>query len=119
GALDTLKYLEKGGRIGKAQALVGSMLHIKPMISVRDGIVVPLEKVRTHAKAIERLYQLAAERMPAREIGVIYSTEFEEAEMMVKRLQELAPTQHIYLSRFGPCLGTYVGPGSLGVITLT
>ena len=66
GALDTLDFLYKGGRVGKAQAWLGSILNIKPLISVQDGEVVPLERVRTHSKAIERVYQLLKERLPTR-----------------------------------------------------
>jgi DegV family protein with EDD domain len=118
GALDTLDFLYKGGRIGKAQAWLGSILSIKPLISVHDGEVVPLERVRTRSKAIERLYQLLKEGLPAKEIGVMYSTEAEEAEKLVAHLRELLPQQQVYLTRFGPALGTHMGPGCLATATL-
>ncbi len=118
GAPGTLDFLYRGGRIGKAQAWLGSILSIKPLISVRDGEVVPLERVRTHSKAMERLYQLIEERLPAKEVGVMYSTETEEAERLVEHIKELFPQQQIYLTRFGPVLGTYMGPGCLATATL-
>jgi len=117
-ALDTLEFLQKGGRVGKAQAWFGSLLAIKPMISLRDGEVVPLERVRTRAKSTARLYELLEQHLPAREIAVVYSTNREEADMMMKRVAELGQGQSAYLARFGPVLGTYVGPNSLAVVTL-
>jgi len=118
GALDTLIYLQKGGRIGKAQAWIGSILSFKPLISFKKGETIPLERVRTHSKAVDKLYEILKENLPAREVAVIYSTEAEEAEKMVGYLKGLYPEKHIYLSRFGPVLGTYVGPRSLGVSVL-
>lgn len=119
GALDTLEFLAKGGRVGKANAWIGSLLSIKPLISVRDGEVVPLERVRTRSKAIERLHKLLKERLPAKEIGVMYSTDAEEAEKLAEHLGELFPQQPVYLSRFGPVLGTYMGPGCLAAAAIT
>ena len=117
-ALDTLEFLQKGGRVGKAQAWFGSLLAIKPMISLRDGEVVPLERVRTRAKSTARIYELLEQHLPAREIAVVYSTDREEADMMMKRVAGLGGGQSAYLARFGPVLGTYVGPNSLAVVTL-
>lgn len=117
-ALDTLEYLQKGGRVGKAQAWLGSILSIKPIISLREGEVVPLERVRTHAKAVERINQILEAKLPAREIALVYNTDASEAEKMMQHLGKIIPGQKVYLARFGPVLGTYVGPGSLAVITL-
>ena len=119
GALDTLEFLAKGGRVGKANAWIGSLLSIKPLISVRDGEVVPLERVRTRTRAIERLHQLLKERLPAKEIGVMYSTDAEEAKKLAEHLREFFPQQPVYLSRFGPVLGTYMGPGCLAAASIT
>ncbi len=117
-ALDTLEFMQKGGRVGKAQAFLGSLLAVKPLISLKDGEVVPLERVRTRAKATARIYELLAENLPAKEAAVIYSTDREEAEKLVKHLETVRPGQKTYLARFGPALGTYVGPNSLAVVTL-
>lgn len=116
--LDSLEFLQKGGRIGKAQAWLGSLLSIKPLISLHEGEVVPVERVRTRSKAIERVYELLKEHLPAKEVAVMYSTEADEAEKLLEHVQESYPQQQSYLSRFGPVLGTYVGPGSLAAITL-
>jgi DegV family protein with EDD domain len=119
GALDTLEFLAKGGRVGKASAWIGSILSIKPLISVRDGEVVPLDRVRTRSKSLERFHQLLKEHLPAKEMGVMYSTDLEEAEKLAKYLKELFPQQPVYLARFGPVLGTYMGPGCLAAATIT
>ncbi len=118
GLLDSLHYLEKGGRIGKAQAWMGSVLSIKPIVSVAGGEVVPLERVRTRSKAVERLYQMADGHLPAKEISVVYSTGAAEAEKLLEHLKKAAPGQDVYLARFGAVLGTYVGPDSIGIATL-
>jgi DegV family protein with EDD domain len=117
-APDTLEFLQKGGRVGKAQAWLGSILSIKPLISLRDGEVVPLERVRTHSKAIARVYELLNEHVPARELSVAYSTDPEEANKLVAHLNRLFPEQPVYLSRFGAGLGTHLGPDSLAFATL-
>jgi DegV family protein with EDD domain len=116
--LDSLEFLQKGGRIGKAQAWLGSLLSIKPLISLHEGEVIPLDRVRTRSKGIERVYELLKEHLPAKEVAVMYSTEANEAQKLLEHVQESYPQQQIYLSRFGPVLGTYVGPGSLAAITL-
>ena len=117
-ALDTLEFLHKGGRIGKASAWLGSILSIKPIISIAEGEVIPLDRVRTHAKAVARMYQLLEENLPARELAVVYSTDAQEADKIVTVVKEISHQQSVYLARFGPVLGTYVGPDSLGIIAL-
>jgi DegV family protein with EDD domain len=117
-ALDTLEFLQKGGRVGKAQAWLGSLLAIKPMISLRAGEVVPLERVRTRSKATARIYELLEQHLPAREAAVVYSTDRDEADKVMSHVRELYPEQSVYLARFGPVLGTYVGPNSLAIVTL-
>jgi DegV family protein with EDD domain len=119
GALDTLEFLAKGGRVGKASAWIGSLLSIKPLISVSDGEVVPLDRVRTRSKSLERFHQLLKEHLPAEELGVMYSTDVEEAKKLAEHLKELSPQQPVYLTRFGPVLGTYMGPGCLAAATIT
>ncbi len=118
GIVDKLEFLQRGGRIGKAQQWMGSLLSVKPILCVRDGEVSPLERVRTRAKAIERIYALSSEMLPAREIGVMYSTEKAEADKLLEHIQKQAPGQPVYMARFGPVLGTYVGPDCLAVVSL-
>ena len=114
-SLDTLEYLQKGGRIGKAQAFVGSLLSVKPILTLLDGEVSPLERPRNHERAMRRLVELARERAPLQQLGVVYSTEADWAADLRHRLSELLPEEQIITSRFGPALGTYVGPKALGI----
>ena len=113
--LDTLEYLQKGGRIGKAQAFLGSVLSVKPILKLQDGVAHPLERPRNQARAVRRLLELVRELAPVRQLGVIHSTEPEQAEELRQRLSDLLPEDQVVMSRFGPVLGTYVGPNALGV----
>lgn len=113
--LDTLEYLEKGGRVGKAQAFLGSVLRVKPILRLIDGEAHPVERPRTQTKALARLLKLATELGPAERVAVIYSTEEEAANHLRRNLTDLAQEADIILARFGPTLGTYVGPGALGI----
>ena len=115
GLLDTLEYLHKGGRIGKAQAFLGTMLKVKPVLTVRDGEVLPLERVRSRAKAIDRMCQIIEGFGPFSEIAILHNTTPEEAEALAQRLEPLFPRERMYSAKFGPVMGTYVGPGTLGV----
>ncbi len=119
GLLDTLRYLEKGGRIGKAQAFMGSLLHIKPLLTVRDGEVHPLERARNRAKGTQRLYDLANEHAPLADLAVAYTTTPDEARALADRLRPLHPTGDVFVSQLGPVVGTYLGPQVLGVALLT
>ena len=80
GLLDTLEYLEKGGRIGKAQAFMGSLLRIKPLLTIRDGEAHPLERARTRAKGVDRMCELVQEQMPLKDLAVVYTTTPDEAQ---------------------------------------
>ncbi|MBM3946276.1 MAG: DegV family protein [SAR202 cluster bacterium] len=115
GVVDTLDYLVKGGRVGKAQAFVGGVLKIKPIITVHDGAVHPVERVRTTQKAIDRMVELARENAPASSVGVIHATTRDVAQALASRLRDLAPDGQVLMARFGPVIGTYLGPGAVGV----
>jgi DegV family protein with EDD domain len=113
--VDRLDYLQKGGRIGKAASLVGSMLKINPLLSVEDGEVVPYARVRTHAKAIERLLQLALEQ-DAEMILVGYGTNAAEAEEFAGHIRSEKPGAEVIPFRIGPTVGVYTGPGVIGFV---
>lgn len=115
GMVNTLEYLSKGGRIGKAQALLGTMLSIKPLIGVRDGEVIGIGRVRSRAKAIERILQIVQGMGTIQDLAVMDSTIPQEVEALAQRLSLVFPEKRIYRSKFGPVIGTYLGPGSLGV----
>ena len=114
-ALDTLEYLQKGGRIGKAQAFIGSVLNVKPILALRDGEAHPVERLRNRERAIRRLAELTQALAPLQQLAVIYSTEAEQAESLMSILSGLVPADQLVAARFGPTLGTYLGPRAVGV----
>lgn len=113
--LDTLEYLQRGGRIGRARSLIGSLLSIKPILHVEDGEVAPFDRVRTRAKAVARLQELALEHRNARRLYVACSANDPEAMEMIERLQPQMPHTDFVFSHFGPTVGVYIGPNALGV----
>ena len=116
---ETLEYLEKGGRIGKAQAMIGSVLKIKPMIIVRDGEVTPLGKARTFQKALVKMKQTARDFAPLEALAVMHSTTPEAAEAVADDLKDLLPDgAEPHVTRFGSALGVYTGPGAIGIALL-
>lgn len=112
--LDTLKYIERGGRIGKTQAFLGTLLNVKPMIYIR-GEVLPGERVRTHKKAIARLVELATEEAPYRDLAVLHSTSAEYANELAGRLGAIYPRDRIIVTQLTPVIGVHGGPGIVGV----
>ncbi len=113
--MDTLEYLRRGGRIGRAQAFLGSLLNVKPMIKIEDGEVHPWERVRSRAKAIDRLYEFVAGLSNIKDLSILYSTTLSEARGFAQRLAPFFPPEQTHMAQFGPVIGTYTGPGALGV----
>ena len=116
GLLDTLEYLQKGGRIGKVRGFVGSLLRIRPIVTVREGIVHSVISVRSRAAGIQYMVTLAEERSPLKQAAVMYSTIPEEADELAERVRPLVSGGDVIQARMGPVLGTYVGPGTIGVV---
>lgn len=112
--LDTLEYLQKGGRIGRASAFLGSALRIKPLITVRDGVVEPVERVRTFRRGVERLAEIARQHAPFSRLTVLHLDAEEPARALRGELQAVHPDLEIPLSTIGTVVGTYAGPGTLG-----
>jgi DegV family protein with EDD domain len=117
-AFDTLEYLERGGRIGKAQALMGSMLGINPVLGIKDGEAFPFARERSRAKAIDQLYNFAVSYSHIDEIAVEDATTPGEADALIKRLGAIFPKERIYRSKVSPVIGTNVGPRVIGVAVL-
>ncbi|MFH1484455.1 MAG: DegV family protein [Chloroflexota bacterium] len=115
GVVDSLEYLHKGGRIGKASVLLSSLLQIKPLIACRDGETYPLGRERTRPRALERMRKLVEEHSPINEMAILHSTTPAEAEALAERFSGILPRDQIIFARFGPVLGTYLGPGAIGV----
>ena len=116
--VDTLEYLQRGGRIGRARSLLGSVLSIKPLLHVEGGEIEPLDRVRTRTKAIERLYELAIGKPRTRMMFVASSGGDTEAEAFVERLRPMLPHTDIGRAQIGPIVGVYSGPNALGIATL-
>lgn len=116
-AVDTLEYLKRGGRIGAAGALLGNMLSVKPIISVRDGEVFLVERPRTRSKAYTRIAQLVGEMGPIDSLTLIESNE----EVGQQLAEALKATYHGTMDKqkFGAVLGAHAGPGIVGVSVVT
>ena len=110
--VDTLKYLLLGGRIGRAKALVGSILNVKPLLTLENGETVPVGQARTRAKGIERLFNFVAGATSVQDVAVAYSTTLDEAKALAERIGSAAKVA-VRVVRLGTTLGVHLGPGSL------
>ncbi len=114
--VETLEYLEREERIGKAQAILGTMLDIKPILIVEDGEIIPLEKVRARAKAIDKLLEFVAEFSHIQRVAILQSVPNEESPTLIERLEMIFPKMKFPVVTYGPVLATHVGPDATGVI---
>ena len=110
---DTLEYLKRGGRIGSAQALLGSLLSMKPILKLTDGEVHPHEKVRTKGKAVQRMREIAAAGGPYREAAVMHRVTDEEAASMADHLAQFTANP-VLNGSIGASIGAHTGPGVIG-----
>jgi len=113
--LDTLKYLQKGGRIGKAKALLGSILNVKPMITLKEGEVVPAGQTRSRSKGIERLFSFVESASNIEDLAIAYNTTPDEAQALAERLGSLFTKEAVRVGRLGTTLGVHMGPGGLAI----
>jgi len=111
--LDTLEYLRRGGRIGKAKALLGSVLNVKPMLTVKDGVLVPAGQVRTRAKGMDKLFEFVKEATDIQDLAVVYNTTPDEAQNLAERIGSVFDSEKIRMARVGPGLGVHGGPGAM------
>ncbi len=114
--VDTLEYLQRGGRIGRAAALAGSVLRLKPVLRIEDGQVVPHERTRTRARAIAALEQFVRSLPRVNRLAVVHSTSPDDAERLAASLGPLTPNDPPIVATFGPVVATHAGPGAVGVI---
>lgn len=114
--LDTLEYLRKGGRIGGAQALLGSMLSIKPVITIQDGVVETAGKVRTRSRALRFIVDKIKE-VNVEEIAVLHS-QAPDVDEFVEMLRPIVGDREILVGTIGPVVGVHSGPGLLGAVWL-
>jgi len=117
-AFDTMEYLRRGGRIGRAQAFLGSMLKINPLITLKEGLVEPAGRTRSRAKAIDQLYDFVAGYTHIEELSVGDTACPEDAEALCERLGAIFPKERIYRSKMTPVIGAHTGPGLLLVAVL-
>lgn len=116
--LETLEYLQRGGRIGRSAAFLGSALQIKPILEVRGGAVEPLERVRTMRRAIDRLTTLVTAQAPWDRLAVLHIGTEAAAHQIAERLHTVQPELDIVVAQIGTVIATYGGPGTLGITGL-
>jgi DegV family protein with EDD domain len=116
GAIDTLEYLRRGGRIGGAQALLGTMLKFKPVISLEDGVVEPVTRVRTRPKALEHIAEIVRNDAARIERFVVVSGDAPDVDKFTAMLTESVGQADVW--PFGPIVGAHGGPGLIGVAYL-
>ncbi|MFC2029101.1 DegV family protein [Chloroflexota bacterium] len=117
--VDTLEFLAKGGRIGNARALLGTVLKVKPILVLQEGAIEPLEQVRTKKKAVARMEALVQEHLgdnaSEARLGITHALVPEEAEALKKEMMQLLGCQEPLIHELGPVIGTHTGPGLLGI----
>jgi DegV family protein with EDD domain len=108
-----LKYVLRGGRLGRASSLLGGVLNVKPVLTMKDGVIHPAGFVRTRARGIEKLLDNLKRFHNIQDVGIVHSSTPEEAQTLRCRLSALVDKNRIYVSRLGPALGVHGGPGTL------
>jgi DegV family protein with EDD domain len=116
--LDTLTYLHRGGRVGRAQAFVGGLLNVKPLIAVQDGEVVPLARPRSRSKGIDMIVERLRACAPVRSLAEFHAAAAESMGALQTQITAAVPGVTPIRGRIGPVVGAYSGPGGLGVACL-
>lgn len=117
---DTLEYLEKGGRIGKARSLIGGLLKIRPILRVEDGEIGQFSKARSRNMGMLKLEQAVRELGKLDDIAIVYSTDGTDAEKLAATVEELLPDgKSPFLTRVGPVIGTHAGPNLVAIAAIT
>jgi len=116
--VDTMDYLERSGTVGKAQAVLGTMMQIKPLLFMEDGKIVPMEKVKSVEKAVDKLAEFVAEFDTIEQTAIIQSDTVptEQTNMLLQRLEQLFPDKPFPIIQYNPLLASYVGPRAMGII---
>ena len=117
--LDTLRYLEMGGRLSRAQAMIGTMLDVKPLLLVSENAEIkPVDRVRTRSRAIPRMVEFFRSEMPVETVAVMHAQAKDEAEQIAGELRRELPDLEIPIGQIGCVLGTHTGPKALGLVYL-
>jgi DegV family protein with EDD domain len=113
---DSLEYLEAWGRLGPAQTLLGTMLDLKPLATMEDGDLIPMEKVRTYSRAVDELYDFVIEFSRIEQLYVVHNGFETEAAQLLERLEEAFPRREFPVIGYPPSLTVHIGPRALGVM---
>jgi DegV family protein with EDD domain len=114
--LDTLRYLEMGGRLSRAQALIGTMLDLKPLLLVADAEIKPVDRVRTRSRAIPRMIEYFKGDLPVEHMAVMHAQAADEAEQIAAALRKDLADGEVTVGQIGSVLGTHTGPKALGIV---
>jgi DegV family protein with EDD domain len=115
---DTLDYLEHSQLISSAQAILGAMLGIRPFLAIEGGQIVPMEKVRSRERAIDKLVEFASEFSEIERIAILQSTPYPTAKTkaLQERLEAIAPGHEFPILLYGPLLASHIGPDGIGLV---
>jgi DegV family protein with EDD domain len=113
--VDTMEYLEMSGHLSLASSVVSSMQRIKPLMILDDGEIVPYERTRTRAKAIEGLFTFIEDFPQVQEVVVLYSTTPEDVEKLLDKVEPVFPREKVQVTQFSPSTAIHLGPGAMGV----
>ena len=115
---DTMDYLEHSHLISPAQAILGTMLDIRPFLAIEEGDIIPMEKVRSRERAIDKLTEFASEFSDIERIAILQSTPYptEETKMLQERLEPIVPGHEFPILLYGPLLASHIGPDGMGLV---
>jgi DegV family protein with EDD domain len=116
--LDTLRYVEMGGRVSRAQAMIGTMLDLKPLLLVANREIKSVDRVRTRSRAIPRMVEFFRTEMPVETLAVMHAQAPDEAAQIASELRKELPEMEIPIGQIGCVLGTHTGPRALGLVYL-
>ncbi|HEV8596576.1 MAG TPA: DegV family protein [Candidatus Dormibacteraeota bacterium] len=116
--LDTLRYVEMGGRVSRAQAMIGTMLGLKPLLLVANREIKSVDRVRTRSRAIPRMVEFFRAEMPVETLAVMHAQAPDEAAQIASELRKELPEMEIPIGQIGCVLGTHTGPKALGLVYL-
>jgi DegV family protein with EDD domain len=113
--VDTMEYLEQSGRLSMAASVLGSMQRIKPLMLLDDGEIVPYERTRTRAKAIEGLFTFVEDFPKVQDVFVLYATTPDDVDKLLEKIELVFPREQVQVGQFGPAIAAHLGPGAMGV----
>lgn len=119
--VDDLEYLYRGGRVSKAQAFVGTLLKVKPLLHMKDGKLIPLEKIRGAKKVLKRMLEIMEERgekLENQTIGISHCDDLENASLLAEMIKEQYGNENIHIEMVGSAIGAHAGPGTIALFFL-